>query len=42
MRLVTFIGSGTEQRLGSLVERDSMVVDLQQAHVAEYGGAQIH
>jgi 2-keto-4-pentenoate hydratase/2-oxohepta-3-ene-1,7-dioic acid hydratase in catechol pathway len=37
MRLVTFIGSGAQQRLGALVENDTKVVDLQQANIAAYG-----
>jgi 2-keto-4-pentenoate hydratase/2-oxohepta-3-ene-1,7-dioic acid hydratase in catechol pathway len=38
MRLVTFIRSGAEQRLGALIEHDTVVVDLQQAHGVVHGG----
>jgi 2-keto-4-pentenoate hydratase/2-oxohepta-3-ene-1,7-dioic acid hydratase in catechol pathway len=37
VRLVTFIGSGAEQRLGALVDNDAMVVDLQHANIAACG-----
>jgi 2-keto-4-pentenoate hydratase/2-oxohepta-3-ene-1,7-dioic acid hydratase in catechol pathway len=39
MRLVTFIGSTAEQRLGALIESDTKVVDLQQAALAVNGNA---
>jgi len=38
MRLVTFVRSGAEQRLGALIEHDALVVDLQQAHGLVHGG----
>jgi 2-keto-4-pentenoate hydratase/2-oxohepta-3-ene-1,7-dioic acid hydratase in catechol pathway len=37
VRLVTFIASGEEQRLGALVDDDATVIDLQRANVAAYG-----
>jgi 2-keto-4-pentenoate hydratase/2-oxohepta-3-ene-1,7-dioic acid hydratase in catechol pathway len=38
MRLVTFVRSGAEQRLGALIEHDTLVVDLQQAYGVVHGG----
>lgn len=38
MRLVTFVRSGAEQRLGALIEHDTLVVDLQQAHDVVHSG----
>ncbi|HTD75163.1 MAG TPA: fumarylacetoacetate hydrolase family protein [Steroidobacteraceae bacterium] len=37
MRLVTFVGSSAEQRLGALIDDDAMVIDLQSANVAAHG-----
>src|SRR6202142_3189685 len=38
MRLVTFVASAEEQRLGVLVDDDATVIDLQSANVAAHGG----
>jgi len=37
VRLVTFIGSDAEQRLGALIDDGATVIDLQRANVAAYG-----
>jgi 2-keto-4-pentenoate hydratase/2-oxohepta-3-ene-1,7-dioic acid hydratase in catechol pathway len=37
VRLVTFIASGEEQRLGALIDEDATVIDLQRANVALHG-----
>jgi 2-keto-4-pentenoate hydratase/2-oxohepta-3-ene-1,7-dioic acid hydratase in catechol pathway len=39
VRLVTFVASGEEQRLGSLIDDDATVIDLQRAHIATHGNA---
>ena len=39
MRLVTFVASGEEQRLGALVDGDATVIDLQSANIAAHGNA---
>jgi 2-keto-4-pentenoate hydratase/2-oxohepta-3-ene-1,7-dioic acid hydratase in catechol pathway len=38
MRLVTFVGARTDQRLGALIDDDQSVVDLQLAHQSAFGG----
>lgn len=39
VRLVTFVATGVEQRLGALIDGDATVIDLQSANIAAHGNA---